>query len=66
MANTPLQDAALGILIVFTALGGIAVGLRLWSRKIKRSALSIGAYRMALHRSAIEDHPLIDSTQMII
>ncbi|EPS26843.1 hypothetical protein PDE_01782 [Penicillium oxalicum 114-2] len=48
MANTPLQDAALGILIVFTALGGIAVGLRLWSRKIKRSALSIDDYLMVI------------------
>ncbi|KAJ5469714.1 hypothetical protein N7539_009332 [Penicillium diatomitis] len=39
-ANTRLQNIALGILILFTALGGIAVILRLWSRKIKRSAPS--------------------------
>ncbi|KAF7718718.1 Uncharacterized protein PECH_004300 [Penicillium ucsense] len=47
-ANTRLQNIALGILILFTALGGIAVILRLWSRKIKRSAPSADDYLMVV------------------
>jgi hypothetical protein len=36
------QKTALGIVVAFTILGGIAVLLRLWSRWLSRSALTSG------------------------
>lgn len=36
------QKTALGIVVAFPILGGIAVLLRLWSRQISRSALTSG------------------------
>ncbi|KAJ6178969.1 hypothetical protein N7519_009430 [Penicillium mononematosum] len=38
------QKAALGIIVAFTILGGIAVLLRLWSRWLSRSALTSDDY----------------------
>lgn len=36
------QKTALGIVVAFPILGGIAVLLRLWSRSLSRSALTSG------------------------
>lgn len=44
MVDTHQQNIALGIVIAFPILGGIAVLLRLWSRRLSRSALSSGMY----------------------
>jgi hypothetical protein len=42
MVDTHLQNSALGIVVAFPILGGIAVLLRLWSRHLSRSALTSG------------------------
>ncbi|CAI7578587.1 unnamed protein product [Penicillium glandicola] len=45
MVDDYRQKVALGIVIAFTILGGIAVLLRLWSRWLSRSALTSGTER---------------------
>lgn len=42
MVDTHQQNTALGIVIAFPILGGLAVLLRLWSRQLSRSALTSG------------------------
>ncbi|KAJ6098343.1 hypothetical protein N7499_002717 [Penicillium canescens] len=44
MVDTHLQNSALGIVIAFPILAGIAVLLRLWSRHLSRSALTSDDY----------------------
>lgn len=45
MIDDHYQKTALGIVVAFTILGGIAVLLRLWSRWLSRSALTSGMER---------------------
>jgi hypothetical protein len=56
MVDTHQQNTALGIVIAFPILGGLAVLLRLWSRQLSRSALSSG-----MHGPEPLSTPLIDS-----
>ena len=42
MIDTSRQNIALGIVVAFPILGGLSIILRLWSRYLKRSALSSG------------------------
>jgi hypothetical protein len=42
MVDDSRQKTALGIVVAFPILGGLAVILRLWSRHLKRIALSSG------------------------
>ena len=44
MVDTHLQNTALGIVVAFPILGGITVLLRLWSRRLSRSALTSGMH----------------------
>ncbi|CAG8898845.1 unnamed protein product [Penicillium egyptiacum] len=44
MIDDHRQKAALGIVVAFTILGGIAVLLRVWSRRLSRSALTSDDY----------------------
>ncbi|KAJ6018999.1 hypothetical protein N7522_001066 [Penicillium canescens] len=44
MVDTHLQNSALGIVVAFPILAGIAVLLRLWSRHLSRSALTSDDY----------------------
>lgn len=45
MIDDHQQKIALGIVVAFTVLGGIAVLLRLWGRWLSRSALTSGMER---------------------
>ncbi|OOQ85092.1 hypothetical protein PEBR_31330 [Penicillium brasilianum] len=44
MVDTHQQNIALGIVVAFPILGGLAVLLRLWSRRLSRSALTSDDY----------------------
>ncbi|CAG7954713.1 unnamed protein product [Penicillium salamii] len=48
MLDDHQQKAALGIVVAFAALGGIAVVLRLWSRRLTRTALTSDDYLILL------------------
>ncbi|KAJ5668315.1 uncharacterized protein N7477_006885 [Penicillium maclennaniae] len=43
MIDTSHQNTALGIVVAFPIIGGLSIVLRLWSRYLKRSALSGGS-----------------------
>jgi hypothetical protein len=44
MVDTHQQNIALGIVVAFPIIGGLAVLLRLWSRHLSRSALTSGMH----------------------
>ncbi|CAG8114223.1 unnamed protein product [Penicillium salamii] len=48
MLDDHQQKAALGIVVAFAALGGIAILLRLWSRRLTRTALTSDDYLVLL------------------
>lgn len=42
------QKVALGIVVAFPILGGLAVLMRLWSRGLSRSALTSGRFALVI------------------
>ncbi|KAJ5296980.1 uncharacterized protein N7443_007873 [Penicillium atrosanguineum] len=48
MIDTSRQNIALGIVVAFPIIGGLSIILRLWSRYLKRSALSSDDYLIVI------------------
>lgn len=55
MADLQQQNTALGVIVAFPVLGGIAIILRLWSRFISRSKLGSGKYKYSARPTDLHD-----------